>query len=109
MKREGKMGRSGKTDQDRRTNILLEAIRGDIRVVAEGHAMLARRLDEHDAKLEMILNKLQGHDNRFIEIGQRFDRLEMIVTEINDRMKSDSTRIDSHETRLTRLEDKIYH
>lgn len=109
VKKEGKMGRMAKSDSGVETRTLLEAMRGDIRTIAEGHAGLSRKLAEHDVKFELILRKLEEHDNGFIAVDRRFDRLEMVVMEMSETFKAAIRRLGDHEGRITRLEDKNYH
>lgn len=62
-----------KYDSERETRVLLEEIHGQIKLVAEQHGVVIKKLEEHDDKFERI--------------DQRFDRLELAVMENNLQIK----------------------
>jgi len=73
----------------RQTRVLLEDIRQQVQTIAEGHGAIIRKLDEHD--------------QRFERIDQRFDRIEMVLTDTNNRVKNIEK---DHGARITKLEEK---
>ena len=82
--------KNNKSEIEQKTRVLLEDIQSDIKRVAEGHSTIVRKLGEHDT--------------RFIEIDRRFDRIEMVVSDTNRRVKSIEEKFGSHEKRITKLE-----
>lgn len=97
-------------DSERETRVLLEQIRREVKVVAQQHGDIMKKLEQHDGKFERV--------------EQRFDRLEMAVMENNRDIKELKlqtkelkvgqeeikqkldTAIDNHEGRISRLEEK---
>ena len=81
-------------DSHRQQNVLLEDIRKKVETVAEGHSILNQKIDRIDAKLE-------EHD-------KRFDRIEMVLTDTNTRVKKLEQKVDTvttdHEQRIQKLE-----
>ena len=81
-------------DSQRQQNVLLEDIRKKVETVAEGHSILSQKMDKMDAKLE-------EHD-------KRFDRIEMVLTDTNTRVKKLEQKVDTvtidHEQRIQKLE-----
>ena len=88
--KKNKISKNNKKEIEQKTRVLLEDMQSDIKRVAEGHSTIIRKLEEHDAG--------------FIEIDRRFDRVEMVVSDTNRRVKSIEVKSDSHEKRLTKLE-----
>lgn len=90
MKKNDKITKNKTTDSERETKVLLEDIRHQVKTVAEGYGI--------------IIKKLEEHDERFEQIDQRFDRIETVLTDTNDRVKKIEK---DHGTRITRLEEKV--
>jgi len=94
MKKNDKTPKTKTTDSERETRVLLEDIRQQVKIVAEGHGT--------------IIKKLEGHDKKFEQIDQRFDRIETVLTDTNVRVKSIEKKLDNHETRITKVEEKVF-
>ena len=82
------------SDLEHGTRVLLENMSSDIKRVAEGHSTIIRKLEAHDAQ--------------FVSIDQRFNRIETVVTDTNKQVKEIKGKITDHETRITKLEEKIH-
>ena len=101
-----------------KTRVLLEQIRSEVKVIAEHHGDIMKKLGEHDTKFERM--------------EQRFDRLEMVVMQSSiqikelkagqENLKIDvqtlqsgqkrieqkiDTALDNHEKRIGKLEEKV--
>lgn len=94
MKKNDKTPKTKTTDSERETRVLLEDIRQQVKIVAEGHGI--------------IIKKLEDHDKKFEHIDQRFDVIETVLTDTNARVKSIEKKLDNHETRITKVEEKVF-
>ena len=94
MKKNDKAPKTKTTDSERETKVLLEDIRQQVKIVAEGHGI--------------IIKKLEDHDKKFEHIDQRFDTIETVLTDTNARVKSIEKKLDNHETRITKVEEKVF-
>ena len=54
MKKNDKPPKTKTTDSERETRVLLEEVRHNLKTVAEGHSILAKKLENHDEKLKCI-------------------------------------------------------
>ena len=91
------------TDSERETQVLLEDVRSNLRVVAEGHTAIVGRLDKIEGclegvegRLDKVETKLTHHDQEFLKLHGRFDKLEEQVSSV----------LTDHESRLKVLESK---
>ena len=82
-----------KTDRERETRVLLEDIRHSVKTIAEGHSA--------------ILQKLDINNQCLTGVDTRLTRVEMVVTDTNARLKAHEKKLDTHETRITKLEEKV--
>lgn len=94
MKKNDKTSKTKTTDSERETRVLLEDIRQQVKIVAEGHGT--------------IIKKLEDHDKKFEQIDQRFDRIETVLTDTNVRVKSIEKKINNHEARIAKVEEKVF-
>ena len=94
MKKNDKTSKSKSIDSERETRVLLEDIRKQVQTVAEGHGFIIKKLEEHDEKFE--------------QIDQRFDRIESVLTDTNGIVKSIEKKLDDHETRIKKVEEKVF-
>ena len=75
---------------ERRTGVMVEALRSEIRVVAEQYGSIVKKLEEHD--------------RRFDKIDLRFDRIDLEFSGMKSALFDSSHRVDDHETRIRKLE-----
>jgi hypothetical protein len=75
---------------ERHAGVMVEALRSEIRVVAEQHGS--------------IMAKLEEHDRRFDRVDLRFDRIDLEFSAMKTGLFDTSHRVDDHETRIRRLE-----
>ncbi len=115
MKKSAKIRKIGPADSEHETRVLLEDIRKQVQIVAEGHGIIIKKLDEHGRKLDEHGRKLDEHgrildehSRKFGEHDGRFDRIENVLMDTNDRVKSIEKKLDNHEAHITKLEDKVF-
>ena len=82
-------------DSGKETRILMEEVRSELKVVAEGHGLIVGRLDKVEGYLERVAGKLEQHDFRFDKLEHRFDKFE--------------GRFDKFEGRFDHLEGRFDH
>jgi septal ring factor EnvC (AmiA/AmiB activator) len=100
MKKNEKSPKTQKTDLELETRVLLEAISQEVQVVAEGHGTIIRKLDEHDKKFDVIEKQIGG-------LKSDVEIIKVAVMDTNQRVKVIEKKIDNHEIRITKLEEKV--
>ncbi len=75
---------------ERHTGVMVEALRSEIRVVAEQYGSIVKKLEEHD--------------RRFDRVDLRFDRIDLEFSAMKTALFDTSHRVDDHETRIRKLE-----
>ena len=97
-------------DSEKETRVLLEEVRFELKVVAEGHTSVVGCLDKIEGRLDKVEGELHGvqlklvqHDERFDRMDQRFDRLEGQLSVFQHQVGSV---LKDHEQRFTTLEGK---
>ena len=101
MKKSDKSPKTQKTDLELETRVLLEAISQQVQVVAEGHGTIIRKLDEHDKKFDVIEKQIGG-------LKSDVEIIKVAVMDTNQRVKTIEKKLDNHETRITKLEVKVF-
>ena len=88
----------------RHFDVVAESLRGDIRLIAEGHAYLVgrfegvdRRLDGVDQRLDRVDQRLDRIDGRLDGIDQRLDRVDQRLDGIDQWLGSIDRRLDGIE------------
>ena len=121
MKKNDKTLKSAPKDSGRETRVLLEDISKQVHIVAEGHGVIIKKLDEHGRKLDEHGRMLDEHGRKLDEHGRkldehgrkldehdgRFDRIESVLLDTNSRVKSIEKKLDNHEGRIIKLEEKV--
>jgi len=79
-----------KSRLERHTGVMVEALRSEIRVVAEQYGDIVKKLEEHD--------------RRFDRVDLRFDRIDLEFSAMKTALFNTSHRVDDHETRIRELE-----
>ena len=101
MKKNDKAPKTQKTDSERETRVLLEAINQQVQIVAEGHGTIIRKLDEHDKKFDVIEKQIGG-------LKSDVEIIKVAVMDTNQRVKTIEKKLDNHEIRITKLEVKVF-
>ncbi len=86
-----------KTDPQRETRVLMEEVRSELKIVAEGHGSIVKRLDRVEEKLEQ-------HDQRFDKIEGKLGRIEGQLGQLQEQVGSV---LKDHEGRLKTVEQKL--
>ncbi len=82
-----------KEEFKRHTTALMEHMTKEVKIVAEGHGVLAKRLDNIESDLTGVKSDL--------------DIVKTVVMDTNQRVKVIEKKFDNHETRITKLEEKV--
>jgi len=85
----------------RHTTALMEHMTKEVKTVAEGHGILVKRLDRVESKVDKIESDLSG-------VKSELNTISMAVMDTNQRVKSIENKIDNHETRIKKIEEKIF-
>ena len=91
------------TDSERETRVLLEDVRSELKIVAEGHTSVVKRLDKVEDGLQEVKGGLQEVKGRLAQHDQRFDRIEGQLSQLQQQV---GTVLTDHESRLKILEVK---
>ena len=75
---------------ERHMGVMVEALRSEIRIVAEQYGSVVKKLEEHD--------------RRFDRVDLRFDRIDLEFSAMKTALFDTSHRVDDHETRIRKLE-----
>ena len=78
----------------RHTTALMEHMTKEVKTVAEGHGVIIKKLEEHDKK--------------FTKIESELDTISMAVMDTSERVKSIEKKVDSHEARIKKVEEKVF-
>ncbi len=97
-----------KIDYERETRVLLESMHSDIKRIAEGHSGIMRKLEEHDRRFDSHDRRFDSHDRRFDSMESESNFVKLAVMDTNQRVKSIGEKLDNHETRITKLEEKVH-
>jgi len=68
MKKNNKAPKTKSADSERETRVLLEEIRHDLKTVAEGHSISAKKLENHDEKLGEISTIVRKIDANYFKL-----------------------------------------
>ena len=83
-------------DSERETRVLLEDVRSQLRVVGEGHGLLANRLDKVEGSLREVKSDLQEVKDDFRGVKGQLNQLQKQVGSVlidhESRIKSIETR-----------------
>src|SRR3989338_3324171 len=68
MKKNNTTPKVDKAGIEQKTRVLLEEIRHDLKTVAEGHSVLAKKLENHDEKLNEIGEIVRKMDTHYFKL-----------------------------------------
>lgn len=97
MKKNDKAPKTKMTDSERETRVLLEKIHSDVKTIAEGQTSNTQRLGRIES---VVCLELSGFKSD-VEI------IKVAVMDTNQRVKTIEKKLDNHETRITKLEEKV--
>jgi len=96
MKKNNKTPQAQTADSERQTRVLLEKIYSDVKTIAEGQTSNTQRLD----RIESAVSELGG-------LKSDVEMIKVAVMDTNQRVKVIEKKIDNHEIRITKLEEKM--
>ena len=96
MKKNNKTPQAQTADSERQTRVLLENIYSDVKTIAEGQTSNTQRLD----RIESAVSELGG-------LKSDVEMIKVAVMDTNQRVKVIEKKIDNHEIRITKLEEKM--
>ena len=122
MKKNDKKPKVDKTDLEQKTRVLLEEIRHDLKTIAEGHSILAKKLENHDEKLcevGEIVRKMDTHyfklqmDTEAVKsqtgtIDIKVDRIERDLRMVKNIVMDISRETKDIEKRVKKVEEKVF-
>jgi chromosome segregation ATPase len=95
------------TELRRHFDVVAESLRGDVRVLAEGHIYLVARLDGVDQRLDRIEQRLGHVEHRLDGVEHRLDGVEQRLDRVEQRLDHVEQRLDRMEQRLERVEQHL--
>jgi len=81
----------------RHVGVIVESLRSDVKLVAEQHGDIIRKLEDHDRRFDEI-------DRRFEKIDVRFNCVDLELKGMKTALFDNSHRLDDHKTRIRKLE-----
>ena len=122
MKKNDKTPKTKTTDSGRETRVLLEDIRKQVQTIAEGHSLLAKKLEEHDERLNEVSTVVQKIDTHYFKLQMDTESIKSQAGTIDiktDRIERDLGAVKSvvmdisHETkglekRVKKVEEKVF-
>ena len=88
-------------------DVVAESLRGEIRLLAEGHSYLVGRLDGVDQRLDGIDLRLDRVDRRLDSIDLRLDSVDRRLDSIDLRLDSVDRRLDGIDLRLDGVDRRL--
>lgn len=121
MKKNDKTPKIDKVDLEQKTRVLLEEIRHSLKTVAEGHGLLAKRLDGHDEKLNEISDIVRKIDTHYFKLQMdtesiksqtgtidiKTDRIERDLGTVKNAVMDISRDAKDLEKRIKKVEEKV--
>jgi chromosome segregation ATPase len=112
----------GKTDLEQKTRVLLEDIRHDLKTIAEGHSVLAKKLENHDEKLSEVSEVVRKMDTHYFKLQMdteavksqmgtidiKVDRIERDLGMVKNIVLDISRETKDVEKRVKKVEEKVF-
>lgn len=89
------------------TKAELEAVKADVRMAAEGYALLDPELKRIHARLTVLDERVERIDLRLTSVESRLTSLETRLTSLESRVASLESRMESLESRVAALEVRV--
>ena len=88
---------SGISEAKRHTGVLFEGLHSEVKIVAEQHGDVMRKLEEHDRRFDEV-------DRRFDGVDMRFNRVDLELKGMKTALFDNSHRLTDHDARIRKLE-----
>lgn len=96
---------------ERHTNILMEQVHHEVKTVAEGHGILAKKIDKVDTGQEMIAKRLDKVESDIGNVKSELHTIKIAVIDTSHRVdkidKKLSENLNNYEKRIAKLEEKV--
>ena len=86
----------------RHTNILMEQVHREVKIVAEGHGAIIRKLEEHDKRFDKV-------DAKFAAIDSELNTIKMALMDTSHHVDRIEKRVDRTDQRVANLEKRFDH
>ena len=121
MKKNNTTPKVDKAGIEQKTRVLLEEIRHDLKTVAEGHSILAEKLENHDEKLNEIGEIVRKMDTHYFKLQMdteavksqagtidiKVDRIERELGMVKNIVMDMSRETKDIEKRVKKVEEKV--
>ncbi len=128
MKKNGKISKVEAADSGRETRVLLEDIRQQVKIVAEGHGTIIKNLEDHGKRLDSMSSDisdlkedisimkpaLERNCKDMLEVKNDLQELKKDMREVKSELGSVkmvvvniSHEINEHEKRIKKVEEKV--
>jgi chromosome segregation ATPase len=84
--------------------ILSEDFQGQVRVVAEGHAIVVEKVDGLAVQIDRLDNRMDRLETKVEAIDARLEKVEARVEAIDTRLEKVEARVEAIDTRLERFQ-----
>lgn len=88
---------SGINEAKRHAGVLAEGLCSEVRMIAEQHGDIIRKLEGHDKRFDEV-------DRRFDEVDIRFNRVDLELKGMKTALFDNSHRLNDHDVRIRKLE-----
>ncbi|MDP3730645.1 MAG: hypothetical protein Q8R14_03865 [Candidatus Omnitrophota bacterium] len=122
MKKSDKTSKTKTTNLERETRVLLEEVRHNLKTIAEGHGILAKKFENHDEKLNEIGEIVRKMDTHYFKLQMdteavksqagtidiKVDRIERELGIVKDIVMGMSRETKDIEKRVKKVEEKVF-
>jgi chromosome segregation ATPase len=89
----------GIDEAKRHAGVLFEGLRSEVKIIAEQHGDIMRKLEEHDRRFDEV-------DSRFDKVDMRFNRVDLDLKGMKIALFDNSHRLNDHDARIRKLETR---
>jgi outer membrane murein-binding lipoprotein Lpp len=91
--------------------VLLEQIRDNVQLIAEGHTALAERMDRDKTELKQeirsVATRVDRLETKVDKLDSKVDKLETKVDELDSKIDKLETKVDKLDSKVDKLETKV--
>ncbi len=96
-----------KEEFKRHTTALMEHMTKEVKIVAEGHTAIMRKLEYHDGRFGDMDKRFDKVDAKLIEHDKKFVKVESELQSISVALMETGHETKDHEKRIKKLEEKV--
>ncbi len=97
-----------KEEFKRHMGALMEQMRKEVKTVGEGHSSLSGKINKIGSEVEIVRSELGIVKSEVGSIKSELQSVKMAVIDTNQTVKSIGKKLDNHETRISKLEEKVH-